>query len=201
MEQPAPTLEPTDAILTVPNLLTFLRLGMIGPFLWLALGPDRVDLAALVAFAGLATDLIDGKIARRYGQVTKLGIALDPLSDRLGLAAGAAVLIVHDLAPLWAILAVVGRDALLVVIGAPLMKARGIELPPVSKAGKWGSFAVSLAFGLFLASAFGGVDDPARPVQIAAWVFFGIGVPMYWAAGAGYVRTGLVALRTQRSRR
>lgn len=191
---------PSNAILTVPNLLTFLRLGLIAPFLWLALGPDRIDIAFAIACIGLATDLVDGKIARRFGQVSRLGIALDPLSDRLALAGGAVVLIVHDLAPLWAVVVVLARDVALLVIGAPILKARGIPIPPVTRVGKYGSFWVSMAFGLFLASGIPGVDDPSKPVQVGAWIFFALGAPTYWYAGAGYVRAGLSGLRGGSSR-
>ncbi|HEX9774810.1 MAG TPA: CDP-alcohol phosphatidyltransferase family protein [Actinomycetota bacterium] len=196
-DQPAP--EPSDAILTIPNLLSFFRLALIPLFLWLALGPDRIDLAVVVSVAGLATDLIDGKVARRYGQVSKLGIALDPLSDRLGIAAGGAVLIVHGLAPLWAVLAVVGRDALLVLVGAPILKATGAEIPPVSRVGKYGSFGTSVAVGLFLLAGWSGVTMPNATVRAVAWVVFALSIPLYWAAGWGYVRAGLRALRERRA--
>ena len=83
---------PSDAILTVPNLLTFFRLGLIPVFLYAAIGAGNMGWAVVIAALGFVTDLVDGKIARRYGQVSKLGIALDPLSDRLGLASGAPVL-------------------------------------------------------------------------------------------------------------
>lgn len=186
---------PSDAILTIPNLLTFFRLGLTPLFLWAALGLDNMGLAVGIAFLGVATDLVDGKIARRFGQVSKLGIALDPLSDRLGIAAAAIVLLVQDLAPWWAVVAVLGRDALLVLIGVPLLKARGIPIPAVSRVGKWGSFATSLSFALFLASGVTDVRDPNDAIRIAAFVLFFIGVPLYWAAGAGYIKAGLAGLR------
>ena len=186
---------PSDAILTVPNLLTFFRLALTPVFVWVALGPDRMDIAVAIAFLGLATDLVDGKIARRYGQVSKLGIQLDPLSDRLGMAGGAVVLIAHDLAPLWAVLVVIGRDALLVLVGVPLLKARGVPIPAVSRVGKYGSFLTSMAFGFFLISGIRDVDDPMTWAQIVAWIYFATGAPLYWAAGLGYIRAGLTGLQ------
>jgi cardiolipin synthase len=199
MTEPAErTPEPSDAILTIPNLITFFRLGLVIPFLYFALGPDRMDIAFGIAAFALATDLVDGRIARRYGQISKLGVALDPLSDRLGLAAGAVVLIVHDLAPLWAVLGVLGRDVLLLVVGVPILKARNIAIPPVSKVGKYGSFWVSMSFGLFLASGIPRVNDPNDAVRWAAWAFYVLGVPTYWAAGLGYIKAGLTGLRGNR---
>jgi cardiolipin synthase len=186
----------SDAILTVPNLLTLFRIGLIPLFVYIALGLDNLGLAVGIAGAGLATDLVDGKIARRYGQVSKLGIALDPLSDRLALASGAIVLIVKHLIPVWVVVVVLGRDVLLVLVGAPILKARGLPIPPVTKVGKYGSFAVSMMFGLFLASGIPGATHPSHPLRVAAWVFVGIAAPLYYASGAGYARVAIASMRT-----
>ena len=187
---------PSDAILTVPNLLTFFRLALIPLFLYAGLA-GNMGWAVVIAAVGFLTDLVDGKIARRFGQVSKLGIALDPLSDRLGLASGAAVLIVQHLSPLWVVLVVVGRDAVLVLVGAPLLKARGLPIPAVTKVGKYGSFAVSMMFGLFLASGIHNVSHPTHPIRLAAWVFVIIALPLYYASGAGYVRAAFASLKQQ----
>ena len=188
---------PSDAILTVPNLLTFFRLGLIPVFLYAAIGASNMGWAVIIAALGFVTDLVDGKIARRYGQVSKLGIALDPLSDRLGLASGAAVLIVKHLSPLWVVLVVVARDALLVLVGAPVLKARRLPIPPVTKVGKYGSFAVTVMFGLFLASGIHNISHPTHSIRLAAWVFVVISLPLYYASGAGYVRAALASLKEQ----
>ena len=188
---------PSDAILTVPNILTFFRLGLIPVFLYAAIGASNMGWAVVIAVLGFVTDLVDGKIARRFGQVSKLGIALDPLSDRLGLASGAAVLIVKHLSPLWVVLVVVARDAVLVLVGAPVLKARRLPIPPVTKVGKYGSFAVSVMFGLFLASGIHNISHPTHSIRLAAWVFVVISLPLYYASGAGYVRAAFASLREQ----
>lgn len=197
MSQPA---VPSNAILTVPNVLTFIRLGLAPLFLWAGLGMENIGLAFAIAFFGLVTDLLDGKIARHFGQVSKLGILLDPLADRLALAAGAVVLLVQDLAPWWAVATVLGRDVVLVVVGAPLLKARGLPIPPVTKVGKAGSFLTSLCFGTFLASGISDVSDPNDVVRAAALILFAFGGPLYWAAGVGYMRVGLATLRNPDAR-
>jgi len=189
---------PSDAILTVPNLLSFFRLGLTPIFLWVALVPDNIGAAFALAFMAFVTDLADGKIARRFGQISKLGIQLDPLSDRLGLAAGAAVLIVHDLAPLWVILLVLARDVALLVVGAPLLKARGIPIPPVSRIGKYGSFGVSLGFGVLLLSGVTSVEAPITWVRAVGLSSLAIGIPLYYAAAFGYVRVGLSSLKDEK---
>jgi cardiolipin synthase len=198
MSEPA-QMPASDAILTVPNLLTFFRLGLIPLFVYLALDLDNLALAVMIAVLGFITDLVDGKIARRYGQISKLGIALDPLSDRLALASGAVVLIVKHLAPLWVVLTVLGRDALLVVVGAPILKARGLPIPPVTKVGKYGSFAVSVMFALFLASGIPGSTHPSHPVRVAAWIFVGVAIPLYYASGLGYARAAIASMKADTS--
>jgi cardiolipin synthase len=195
---PAP---PSDAILTVPNLLTFFRIGLVPVFLYVAIGKDNMGFAVVVAALGFITDLVDGKIARRFGQVSKLGIALDPLSDRLGLASGAAVLIVKHLAPLWVVLVVVARDAFLVLVGAPVLKARGLPIPAVSRVGKYGSFAVTVMFVLFLASGIHNAAHPTHSIRLAAWVFAAISIPLYYASGTGYVRAAFSSLKDQNDTR
>jgi cardiolipin synthase len=190
------SVQPSDAILTVPNLLTFFRLALTPVFVVVALVMDNMGAAVALALLGLVTDLVDGRIARRFGQVSKLGIQLDPLSDRLGVAAGALVLIVKHLAPVWAVLIVIGRDALLVLVGAPVLKARGVPIPPVTRVGKYGSFATSVAFGLFLASGIHSTVHPARVLAGLGWFFFVVGAPLYLAAGVGYVTAGLRTLKS-----
>ncbi len=73
-------------ILTIPNLLSILRLLMIPAFVWLYLkGEDGWTAAVLILSGG--TDVADGFIARRFGQITDLGKALDPVADKLTQAA------------------------------------------------------------------------------------------------------------------
>ena len=77
----------TDRVLTVPNVLSMLRLLGVPVFLWLILGP-QADVAAfiLLVVAGLS-DWVDGYLARRLNQRSRIGVLLDPLADRLYIAA------------------------------------------------------------------------------------------------------------------
>lgn len=189
-DQPA---EPSDAVLTVPNVLTFARLALIPLFLWLALGPRNDLWAWIVGFVLGSSDYFDGIVARRYGQVSKLGILLDPLSDRLALGAAAAVLLLRDFAPLWAVLLVVGRDGATLLAGVAV-KARGMSIPPVTFLGKAGSFGLMWAFGTFVAAS---IPEPPWPwVRLAAWVMYWPGLAFAYAASAGYARAVARSLRT-----
>lgn len=192
------TQEPSDEIWTIPNVLTFIRLGLLVPYCWLVFGFERIDLGLGIAFLGLVSDLADGKIARATGKITKLGIALDPLADRLGVAAAIATLLVHEqLAPVWLVLTVAARDVILVLVGVPILKARGIPIPPVSKVGKFGSFWTSIALGVFIGAGWTDPSEPIRAVQLSAYAIAAVGIPAYWAAGLGYARA-VIAPRTGR---
>jgi len=82
-------------------------------------------------------------------------------------------------------------------VGAPVLKARGLPIPPVTRVGKYGSFAVSVMFGLFLASGIHNISHPTHSIRLAAWVFVVISLPLYYASGLGYVRAALTSLKEQ----
>ena len=77
----------TDRILTIPNVLSFARLLGVPLFLWLILGPHADGWAIVLLTISGITDWLDGKIARATGQISRLGQLLDPLADRLYIAA------------------------------------------------------------------------------------------------------------------
>lgn len=115
------TEEVSNRIFTVPNLISAIRLCLVPVFLILLL--NGYDLAATFLFALAAgTDWIDGQIARRTNQVSKLGQLLDPAVDRILMIVGVAGLFIVDRLPLWIIVFVVARDLLLLVGGAYLLK-------------------------------------------------------------------------------
>jgi cardiolipin synthase len=102
--------------LTVPNALTLARLIAIGPFIFFAIhGRDREALI-LYVLAGL-TDTLDGTIARRFGQSSKIGRLLDPVTDKLFTGVSYVVLTVGRAGlssiPLWLMVAVLLRDVLI----------------------------------------------------------------------------------------
>lgn len=186
--------EPSDAILTVPNLLTLLRLALLPLFMWLALGPEQDAAAWSVGLVLGSTDWVDGVVARRLGQVSRLGEAMDPLIDRIVTAAAGVVMVLRDLVPLWAVAAIVARD-LLLLAGLPLLSRRGVARPPVNTLGKKATFGLLWSFGLFMAVTI--PDPPATWLRPAAWALFGAGITLSYAAAAQYVRTVLASLRAR----
>ena len=73
----------TDRVLTIPNLLSMLRLLGVPLFLWLVLVPEADGWAVVVLFVSGFTDYFDGMLARRWNQISRVGQLLDPLADRL----------------------------------------------------------------------------------------------------------------------
>jgi len=76
-----------DQILTIPNLLSIIRLALIPLIVWLYIGKQEYNLAVVVILVSGATDIIDGFIARHFNMVSDFGKILDPLADKLTQAA------------------------------------------------------------------------------------------------------------------
>ena len=113
--------EVSNRIFTVPNLISTIRLCLVPAFLVLLL--NGYDLLATFLFALAAgTDWVDGQIARRTHAVSRLGQLLDPAVDRILMIAGVAGLLAVGRLPLWIVVVVVARDALLLAGGAYLLK-------------------------------------------------------------------------------
>src|SRR5919106_523887 len=106
----------SDRVWTIPNLLSVLRLGGIPLFLWLVLGPEGGAPALIVlAVAGL-TDYLDGQIARRLNQTSRLGQLLDPIADRLYILAVVVGFALRDIIPTWLAIGLPLRDVLLIAL-------------------------------------------------------------------------------------
>lgn len=172
-----------DRIWTVPNLLSFLRLLGVPVFLWLVLGPRADGWAiAVLAVAGF-TDWLDGKIARAFNQVSKLGRIIDPAADKLYVFATIAALLVREVIPWWLAAIIVGRE-LFVASFFPVLRKHGYRALQVHFLGKAAMFNLMYAFPLlFLASHSGWYADIAR---VVGWAFALWGTGLYWWAGALY---------------
>jgi cardiolipin synthase len=146
----APDVE-TNRVLTLPNVITFVRLACLPVFLWLLfVQDDRLAAAVLLAVLGI-TDFVDGYIARRFHQVSELGKVLDPTADRLLFIVGVGGIMIDGAAPLWFSLLVLARE---VVVGAAMviLTALGMKRVDVSWWGKAGTLALMVSFPSFLAS-------------------------------------------------
>jgi cardiolipin synthase len=100
--------------MNVPNSLTLLRILLVPVFIgFMTYGAYGLALLALLV-AGL-TDAIDGLLARKWNQQTRLGMLLDPLADKLLLTSGFITLATLHLIPLWLVILVVSRDVILLL--------------------------------------------------------------------------------------
>ena len=111
----------TNRIFTIPNVISFIRLCMVPVYMVLLL--NGYDLLATFMFALAAgTDWIDGQLARRTNCVSKLGQLLDPAVDRILMSCGVIGLMLVGRLPTWIVFVVLGRDLMLLVGGASLLK-------------------------------------------------------------------------------
>lgn len=172
-------------IATIPNALSLLRLIGIPVYLWLIL-VAHADLWAfvLLIIAGL-TDFLDGWLARRLGQQSRLGEILDPLADRLYIASTIIALALRSIIPWWIVLALVLREVMLLAL-VPLLRRHGQVTLPVTFVGKTATFALLWGFPLLLLST---AEDPwGELCQVLGWTFLLWGTALYWWAGIRYVQ-------------
>ena len=177
-------------VLTIPNLLSAVRILLIPAFVILISKEDTRLAGFLLLGAVVSTDWVDGYIARRTGQVTELGKLLDPLADRLAMAAALITFVATDLLPLWAALVILVRDALILGAAVWLALTRGprIDVRPI---GKYATF--TLMWGLPLI-AWGNAGLPADDLaRVLGWVWFPVGTIEYYAAAVVYARDLKVA--------
>ena len=138
-----------DKVLTLPNVVTFLRLALLPVFLWLLFATPH-HVAALVVFAVAAsTDWVDGQIARRTHQVSRLGKLFDPFVDRLLIAVGVVAIFLLGRLPLWILIYLIARDVLLLAGGRFLLAKVG-KVPPVVYVGKFATAFIMVGFCLLL---------------------------------------------------
>lgn len=174
----------TERVLTVPNALSALRILLVPVFLVFVLA--EFDIAALIVIiVSSVSDFLDGIIARRFSQITKLGQLLDPAADRLFIFAAVIALAVREVVPWWVVAVIVGRDVFLAVLGLVLAQ-HGYGPLPVHHLGKLATFALFYALPiLVLGQAFPVVQTVSDPI---GWAFTLWGAFLYWWAGTLYFR-------------
>ncbi|MET0955379.1 MAG: CDP-alcohol phosphatidyltransferase family protein [Cryobacterium sp.] len=184
----------SSRVLTVPNLLSFLRLALVPVFLSLLVtGADAW--ALLVLAVSSLTDFLDGWIARAFNQITRLGQLLDPAADRLYIFAALIGLAWRELVPWWLVAVVVGRDVFLLVLGVVLANY-GFGPLPVHQLGKVATFCLFYALPMImLGQAFPELSWWSQPV---GWAFGLWGAYLYWWAGVIYAIETVRVIRLER---
>ncbi len=174
-----------NEIVTVPNLITLVRLLCLPLFVWLIFSKGEVLQAAwLLAVLG-ATDWVDGYFARRFNQVSVLGKVLDPLADRLMLVTAVITMLIKGYAPAWVLIAV-GLREVAVSVAVLTLAVQGVKRIDVSWWGKAGTFGLMFAFPPFIAAS---VTEGAWHVAYStlAWVCVAGGLPLSYIAAFAYI--------------
>ena len=181
---------PSSAILTAPNAVTLLRLVLMPVCAWLLATAHYGSGLVLTALVG-ATDWVDGWLARRLGQVSRVGQLLDPFADRLLIASVVIALLVQSVLP-WQVVALLLARDLVLLAGWPLLRRRGVRPPEVVWIGKAATFDLLLALPLLIWGETG--FAAAGLAHALGTLLLWIGVPLYYVAGAVYVRMALDGL-------
>ena len=185
-----------NRVWTLPNLISMARLAGVPLFLWLVLGPEADGWALVVLMVSGATDYLDGYLARRLNQMSRLGTLLDPLADRLYVAATVIALCVRGVTPWWLLGILAARDAILALF-LPLLQRAGYGPLPVSYLGKAATLNLLYAFPfLLLIAAHDTLATVARPM---GWAFVLWGTVLYVVTGVLYAVQATRLLREVRT--
>ena len=186
----APGARPSNAIITAPNAISLARLLLMPVCAWLLATRHYTTGLVLTALVG-ASDWVDGWLARRIRQVSRVGQLLDPFADRMLIASVAVALLVRGVLPWPAVALLVGRD-LVLLAGWPLLKRRGVEPPEVVWVGKAATFDLLVALPLLVMGEITWVAATAAHALGLALLW--LGVVLYYLAGVVYVRMALDGL-------
>lgn len=177
--------EVIDKVLTLPNIVSFVRLLMVPAYLALLL--SGFDIAATAVFAvAAATDFVDGQLARRTHTVSKLGQLLDPAVDRILMITGVLGVFLVGRLPLWVIVVVLARDLLMLVGGGWLLSRYRIRVPVVYA----GKVATTFLFAGFAGLLLNWPLVPGLGVCDAAWLPGFTNTAVSW--GIWFVYAGLI---------
>jgi cardiolipin synthase len=179
-------------VLTIPNLISLIRLGLIPVFLWLLLGRDDPFAAGWLLGAIAGTDWVDGYLARRLDQVSEVGKFLDPLADRVAIVAAVVGGLISGYLPSGFAWALIVREVL-IGLGAIYVAVGGHTKLAVRKMGKLATLLVYAAVAWFF------VGTEWGWVRAAAWIAGVPGLILYYAVGFQYLGDALGAVRRGRS--
>ena len=170
-------------VLTIPNVISIVRLAGVPLFLWLILVPEADGWALLVLALSGISDYLDGYLARKLNQTSKLGEILDPVADRLYILSTVIGLAWRDIIPWWLAILLPARDLFLWGL-VPFLRTRGYSALPVHFLGKAATANLLYAFPLLLLGDGSGLV--AMLAKVFGWAFAIWGTALYWWAGLLY---------------
>ncbi|MFM7951274.1 MAG: CDP-alcohol phosphatidyltransferase family protein [Acidimicrobiaceae bacterium] len=171
-------------VLTLPNLITLIRLFCLPLFLWLLFEVEDKGGAAWLLGALGATDWVDGWVARRFNQQSSFGAVFDPTVDRGLFIVAVFAIVIDQSMPLWFAIAVLVREISVAVVMVTAT-AFGMQRFAVSIWGKRYTFLLMFAVPLMLLAA----DDGrgANLVMILAWLFAIPGIILSYSTAFAYI--------------
>lgn len=175
---------PDHGLLTIPNLITLLRLCCLPIFLWLLFSKgDRVQAAILLSVLG-ATDWCDGYIARNFNQTSDFGKLFDPTADRILFFVAIGAIIADGSAPAWFCWIVLAREVVVAGITV-VLTLRGVKPVDVTWFGKAATLCLMFAFPLWMGGS--STLSVASAMTAVAWCFAVPGLALSFYAAAAYV--------------
>jgi len=147
-------------VITIPNLLTFLRMALI-PVFAILLFYGQSGWALVTFFIAGVSDGVDGFVARRFNQESELGTILDPIADKLLMTTAFIILTLPNIfpparhlpVPFWVTAAVIGRDVLIVAVAGAIFVITNFRGFQPSWLGKASTVVQIFAVGLVLIAA------------------------------------------------
>lgn len=184
-----------DRIATVPNLISATRIALIPIFAWAFLTGSKDIFALFLLIVIGCSDWVDGYVARKTGQVSKLGKLLDPVADRIAIVLVLGALTFRGVVAVPVAAVLLTRD-LIVTIVFPILESRGFPRIPVNQTGKWATALIFAGMGFAAGSV---LETPIQDFSgILSQFLLILGAVLYWTAGFFYVREirKLVAARS-----
>ena len=198
LNAPTPAESVTTAILTLPNVITMVRLALVPVYLWLVFARHSYPSAAVLLGILGATDWVDGQLARRLGQVSEFGKILDPVADRILVITAVVSVTWVGAVPLWFALATILREVL-VSAAVLVLASLGAKRIDVLYIGKMGAFGLMFAYPAFLLGH--GTAHWQHVFVIVGWAFGISGLVFAWIAAFSYVGPARQALKLGRAGR
>ena len=189
--------------MNLPIALTLCRIVLVPLIIVFLISSSRVHalIAAAIFIAASLTDWLDGRMARRWNQVTRLGTLLDPVADKLLVAAALVALVQVDEIDAWIVVLIIGRE--LAVTGL-----RGVALSmgvvvPASALGKAKTVSQYIAITVLILEK--GVPDEFARFHLFSMAVLWVALALTVVSGADYfyrffVRAGAKALVKDRER-
>lgn len=174
-----------NRFMNVPNILTLFRIVLIPFFVVILLVkiPYGDYLAAFIFMVAALTDSLDGYLARRWKQITKLGIILDPLADKLLITAALISLVELGRIPGWIAIIILGRE--FAVSGLRAIKAEEGVIIPASKWGKAKTVSQIIAVLLVILEH---LYEPFIAWPIGMWFMYLAVAITIWSGGEYFYR-------------